>query len=57
MGEGKLQPEETIGQHLWWPNNMRDHIYKLCKDLPSMPTQQKKKEIWVTPTKRAEATP
>jgi Integrase zinc binding domain len=48
---GINRTEETIGQHLWWPN-MRDHI---TNDVKICPVCQRNKDD--NPPKEAEATP
>jgi Integrase zinc binding domain len=54
---GINRTEETIGQHLWWPN-MRDHITNYVKICPvCQRNKRRQKKYGLLPPKEAEATP
>jgi hypothetical protein len=51
---GINRTEETIGQHLWWPN-IRDHITNYVKIAQYAKTIKDNKRIWINPTKRSQS--
>jgi hypothetical protein len=54
---GIKRTEETIGQHLWWPN-MRDHITNHVKICPvCQQNKRRQKKYGLLPPKEAKATP
>ena len=54
---GINRTEETIGQHLWWPN-MRNHITNYVKICPlCQRNKRRQKKYGLLPPKEAEATP
>jgi hypothetical protein len=54
---GINRTEETIGQHLWWPN-MRHHITNYVKICPVCQCNKRQQKMYgLLPPKEAEATP
>jgi RNase H-like domain found in reverse transcriptase/Integrase zinc binding domain len=54
---GINRTEETIGQHLWWPN-MREHITNYVKICPvCQRNKRRQKKYGLIPPKEAESTP